>query len=215
MGHDMMGQIGTPIRIKSRTCASENDVQVFAVQDTFLYDLSDQFIFSSILYGVEIVQQVTDALVDIMFCFLQRPVGSIPELRLPEVRFQCFLLTVELLYLRDDVCGSGRVRSTHQGGGEVIDGGACLLQFFFEGGDALQGVIGVLPELKAVRIKADPPELLQEGIFHLLRAYVAGIAFCLALPHHICAAVVGKNAAVLLVGPHVHPGAALASQDAF
>lgn len=31
LGHDMMGQIGTPIGIINRTCASKNDVQVFAV----------------------------------------------------------------------------------------------------------------------------------------------------------------------------------------
>ncbi len=31
LGHDMMGQVGTPIKIKKRTCASENDAQVFAV----------------------------------------------------------------------------------------------------------------------------------------------------------------------------------------
>lgn len=31
LGHDMMGQIGTPIRIICRISASENDVQVFAV----------------------------------------------------------------------------------------------------------------------------------------------------------------------------------------
>ena len=30
LGHDMMGQIGTPIGIICRTCASKNDVQVFA-----------------------------------------------------------------------------------------------------------------------------------------------------------------------------------------
>ncbi len=31
LGHDMMGQIGTPIRIKYRACASENNAQAFAV----------------------------------------------------------------------------------------------------------------------------------------------------------------------------------------
>lgn len=31
LGHDMMGQIGTPIRIKYRTCASKNDVQVLII----------------------------------------------------------------------------------------------------------------------------------------------------------------------------------------
>lgn len=29
LGHDMMGQIGTPIRIKYRACASKNDAQAF------------------------------------------------------------------------------------------------------------------------------------------------------------------------------------------
>ncbi len=29
LGHDMMGQIGTPIRIKCRACASKNDAQAF------------------------------------------------------------------------------------------------------------------------------------------------------------------------------------------
>ena len=31
LGHDMMGQIGTPIRIKYRACVSENNAQAFAV----------------------------------------------------------------------------------------------------------------------------------------------------------------------------------------
>lgn len=30
LGHDMMGQIGTPIRIKNRTCTLKNNVQVFS-----------------------------------------------------------------------------------------------------------------------------------------------------------------------------------------
>lgn len=45
LGHDMMGQIGTPIRIKYRAKALKNDAQALTVKYTFLNDLADQFIF--------------------------------------------------------------------------------------------------------------------------------------------------------------------------
>ena len=78
----------------------------------------------------------------------------------------------------------------------------------------MDGAAGVWPEFKTVRVKTDPAELSQKCLLHLLCAYVTRIAFAFALPHHIRTAVVGEDVPVLLIGSHIHPGAAAAPQNA-
>lgn len=70
LGHDMMGQIGTPIRIKNRTCALKNNAQVLVFQNTFLNNLADQFVFCPVFYGIKVVKQITDTIVYFRFGFL-------------------------------------------------------------------------------------------------------------------------------------------------
>ncbi len=82
LGHDMMGMIGTPIRIKDRTCASKNDAQALIFQNTFLDNLTNQFIFSGILNLIEIIKQVADIIVNFLLRFLQGFLRGFPQLAL-------------------------------------------------------------------------------------------------------------------------------------
>lgn len=71
LGHDMMGQVGTPIRIKNRACASQNDAQAFSIKYTTLNDLFDRFVFTSITDIFKVIKKIADIFVDDLFLFFQ------------------------------------------------------------------------------------------------------------------------------------------------
>lgn len=67
LGHDMMGQVGTPIRTKSRKTLKSN-VEMIAIENTGLYDGADQFVNFGITHGVHIVKQIAYPVIHKFFC---------------------------------------------------------------------------------------------------------------------------------------------------
>ena len=211
LGHDMMGQIGTPIGIKYRACASENNAQAFAVQYTLFDDLTDQFVFSSILYGIKIVEQETDVLINFRFCFFQRLIGFFLKSRLAEVCLQRSFALIQFFDLGHDVRRRRGIHGAHEGSSQVVDGGLYLPKIFSERGNALKGAGSIRLQLETVRIQSYFAELPQKCFFYFLDTDIAGIAFCLSLASHVGAVVVRKADPVLGVGAEVHACAAFAA----
>lgn len=114
LGHDMMGQIGTPIRIKYRTCASKNDTQVFFFQYAFLHDLANQFVFRSIFYRIKIVKKKADVSINLLFSVLKCFGIVFTELSLSESILKAALAFVQLLDLGDDVGSGRRIHGCHE-----------------------------------------------------------------------------------------------------
>ncbi len=67
LGHDMMGQTGTPIRIKYRTTL-KNNVKPIIAADALLYSFFYQFIFFLITHRFKFFKEATDIIVDYVFC---------------------------------------------------------------------------------------------------------------------------------------------------
>lgn len=67
LGHDMMGQTGTPIRIKYRMTL-KNNVNPIIAADTLLYSLFYQFIFFLITHKFKVFKETTDVIIDYVFC---------------------------------------------------------------------------------------------------------------------------------------------------
>lgn len=67
LGHDMMGQTGTPIRIKNRM-RLKNNVKPIITADAFLYSLFDQLIFFLVTHRFKVFKETTDVIIDYVFC---------------------------------------------------------------------------------------------------------------------------------------------------
>ena len=67
LGHDMMGQTGTPIRIKYRMTL-KNNVNPIIAADTLLYSLFYKFIFFLITHKFKVFKETTDVIIDYVFC---------------------------------------------------------------------------------------------------------------------------------------------------
>lgn len=103
LGHDMMGQIGTPIRIKYRACALKNDAQAFIIQYALLDNFTNQFVFRMILDRVEVIKEIADVIIDFRFHVPQGSYIVFPERSLPEISFKSALALIQFLDLGNDV----------------------------------------------------------------------------------------------------------------
>ena len=67
LGHDMMGQTGTPIRIKYRITL-KNNVKPIIAADALFYSLFYQLIFFLITHRFKVFKEATDVIIDYVFC---------------------------------------------------------------------------------------------------------------------------------------------------
>lgn len=67
LGHDMMGQTGTPIRTKYRMTL-KNNVKPIIAADALLHSLFYQLILFLITHRFKVFKEATDVIIDYVFC---------------------------------------------------------------------------------------------------------------------------------------------------
>ena len=99
----------------------EGDFQIFSIENTALYDLTDQFVFSMIINIVKMVKQVADRLIDLIdsVCILD-PLCFF-DLGITKSSFRYLLLMVQFFNLPDNVFGGTGSHCLGKGIGEVHD----------------------------------------------------------------------------------------------
>lgn len=104
LGHDMMGQVGTPIRITYRM-KLKNNMHVPIVISACLYSLFNQFILFLVTQRFKIIEQATNIIIYHLFGFGVTLRNTIVHFSSNKARFQLPFIFIKIFNLLNDVGG--------------------------------------------------------------------------------------------------------------
>ena len=121
LGHDMMGQVGTPIRTKSRKTLKSN-VEMIAIENTGLYDGADQFVNFGITHGVHVVKQIAYPVIHKFFCLGGHSRPAVALLGGAKLLFKDRLFFVQSFQFSNDILCRGRIGAAGERIHQIPDG---------------------------------------------------------------------------------------------